>query len=1239
MADPRGRCVTPSRGVQRSCSVPRPRFVPPSSGGGGAFPAMADPRGRCVTPSRGVQRSCSVFPASHSSSTTTSSVHSLDNYVLLATVAVLIEDGMGKWQRIRCLLDSGCQIQAITATAAKRLKLTLLPGRLTLMGISGKLPVSNQVRTKVMAINGSYRFSSNFYVIPELSTQPIRSIKKDELKLPAGKLLADESFCNPGPIDAILGAGICFDSIGVGFQRLPNGLILQNSKFGWVIGGMLRTIMSTSPYEKSCHKATCIDDLKVSLERFWNVEELPSEVPDQTMLKNHELEDHFKRHMRIADDGRYIVRIPLRGELNQLGDSIEQAQRRLLSLERKLARHEPTYVEYRKFMREYLELGHMAVVPAGELHKVRYVIPHSCVIKPDSTTTKLRVVFDASAKSSSGISLNDLQAIGPVIQPDLLHIWLYFRTQTVVVTADIAKMYRQVWVAEPDTWMQCILWREKTSDSAQMYRLRTVTYGEAFSSYLACRALYEAGDEVRSLDPKIADAIQRSFYVDNLSLGAATADELRALSSGVERALMNRGMPLRKWASNDPTVINEVPEDHLDATVQIGDRQAIKMLGLAWCPTEDTFQLIIDDDFHLPVSSLTKRCLVARIAKLYDPVGILQPVIVTAKILMQDLWRDNLAWDECVPHHAVDKWNEFTAQLPILRQLHIPRMALPSEAENSILHGFCDASTKAYGCAIYARYVDGNGDRQSRLVCSKSRVAPLKQLTLPRLELQAALLLAELYVRIKDVFGTRIQQTKWWTDSQVVLAWIRSDNSKWDVFVKNRVGKIQTATDANDWHYVPTKLNPADIVSRGLPASKLVRNDTMRFWLNGPDFVVTDLCPQPNIDDVVILEEVAPLPQLLTATVGPECEDLVAQYKYHNSFIKTRRHFAWLNRAIHNFRLKSAMLRATTSCVEKRYGPLLLDELEEGLQLLLRVMQATSFPNETQQMHKLGYVVSKGPLQHLNPIVRNNLICVQGRLANAEMTDGARLPILVPKSHPFSRTIIRYLHEHNFHAGTELVMAEFRTRFWMRDLRRTVIGVLSRCVVCVRARPRQYEQQMGQLPAARVHVSPAFTHTGVDLCGPFDVIPHTKSKRRITVFVCLFVCFTTKAIHLEVVENLSTSAFISALLRFVSLRGRPDAIYSDNGRNFVGAAKELSSLRKAYNNRAFQDELVGLAAEKGIRFSFIPPRSPNFGGLWEANIKTTDSHPRQSMDHRSAHASALLDRSSILLYSRYHPGR
>uniref|UniRef100_A0A182PWV7 Integrase_H2C2 domain-containing protein n=1 Tax=Anopheles epiroticus TaxID=199890 RepID=A0A182PWV7_9DIPT len=297
-------------------------------------------------------------------------------------------------------------------------------------------------------------------------------------------------------------------------------------------------------------------------------------------------------------------------------------------------------------------------------------------------------------------------------------------------------------------------------------------------------------------------------------------------------------------------------------------------------------------------------------------------------------------------------------------------MALPSETKGAALHGFCDASIKAYGCAIYLRYTDADGALQSRLLCSKSRVAPLKQLTLPKLELQAALLLAELYVRIKDVFNTRIKKTSFWTDSQVALAWIRSDNTRWEIFVKNRVQKIHAATNQLDWHYVPTKLNPADIVSRGLPVSKLVNDETMRFWLNGPDFIIDDETPQSDEDDPVVLEERESPLQLLTATVGPACDDLVAQYKYHNSF---------------------------------------------------------------------------GPMQHLNPVVKDNLIYVKGRLGNAEMTDEERLPILLPKSHPFTRTILRHLHEYNFHAGTELVMSEFRTRFWMRDLRRTVIGVIAKC--------------------------------------------------------------------------------------------------------------------------------------------------------------------------------------------------
>nr|XP_049461754.1 uncharacterized protein LOC125906540 isoform X2 [Anopheles coluzzii] len=1199
--EPVGAVLHRSRAVARSCCTPITRGtarLENSTVNKSSVPAHPGPN-RTRSPTRQKQLTrAATNPA------LTGNLSLPQEYVLLATAVLLLQDGDGKWQRIRCIIDSGSQVDAITTDAAQRLRLPLTPGYLILNGVSGNIQITNKTQVSITTTNGTYRRQLNMYLLPGLNDQPTRVIEYAESELPPMNSLADARFSYPGSIDAILGAGVFFDALRSGVRQLSNGLRLLNSKFGWLVGGSLSNIDSSNRYMRSCNSLECGDEFKECIEQFWKVEEITPISTISGISQELDLDEHFKRHLTRAEDNRYVVRIPLRGELTQLGDSLEQAQRRLFSLERRLSRHEPTYDEYRKFMREYLEMGHMTPVQANELHMVRYVIPHSCVIKPDSTTTKLRVVFDASAKSSSGVSLNDIQAIGPVLQPDLMHIWLDFRTQTVVATADIAKMYRQIWVAEPDTWMQCILWRNDPQQSAQMYRLRTVTYGEASSSYLACRALHEAGQEVRSTYPKIADVIQKSFYVDNLSFGAATPEELRDLRTGVERALLNRGMPLRKWASNVPDVIDDIPVEHRESTVQIGDKQAIKMLGLAWCPSEDTFQLIIDDSFFEPIKTVSKRHLVSRIAKLYDPIGMLQPVIIRAKIMMQNLWRDGIEWDEEVSPCVIKEWNEFTAQLPLLRQLQIPRMVLPSETKNASIYGFCDASAKAYGCAIYVRYLNVKGKWKSHLLCSKSRVAPLKELTLPRLELQAALLLAEVYEKIKDVFDTRITQTKWWTDSQVVLSWVRSNNMKWDVFVKNRVAKIQAITHASDWHYVPTKLNPADIVSRGLSARKLISAEFVQLWFEGPPFNSTDETPQQCTYRIPIPDEGAGTSQLLTATIGPTCADLISQYKYHNSFIKTRRHFAWLGRTIHNFRSNTTKIRVNCKqAAEKRNGPLGLDELDHGLKLLLLVMQTSAFPNEVQEKNNTGSVSAKGPFQHLNPIVKDNLIHVQGRLLNADLSDECKLPILVPKAHPFVKVMIRHIHEDNFHAGADFVITEFRSKFWMRDLRRMVIGVLSRCVLCVRARPRQFCQQMGQLPAARVTESPAFTHTGVDLCGPFEVIPGSRSKYKITIYVCIFVCFSTKAIHLEIVENQSTSAFISALLRFVSLRGRPDIIYSDNGRNFVGAEKELSELRKTFNNREFQDDVVGAAAEKGIRFSFIPPRSPNFGGLWEANIK------------------------------------
>ncbi|XP_058811085.1 uncharacterized protein LOC131675982 [Topomyia yanbarensis] len=234
-----------------------------------------------------------------------------------------------------------------------------------------------------------------------------------------------------------------------------------------------------------------------------------------------------------------------------------------MSLKRRLGQNPELYNEYKAFMQEYEDMGHMVPIAAEDLDKVKYFIPHSCVVKSDSTSTKVRVVFDASAKTTSGISLNDIQIVEPTIQRELFDQLIEIKTHDKVLMADIAKMYRQILIADQDTWLQCILWRDSPEKPLKAYRLMTVTYGEASSSFLACRVLREAAEKYREINPNIANIIQQSFYVGNLMIGASTTTELMSMKQHIEQALLRHGFPLRKWAANDMSALAEIPEQDL----------------------------------------------------------------------------------------------------------------------------------------------------------------------------------------------------------------------------------------------------------------------------------------------------------------------------------------------------------------------------------------------------------------------------------------------------------------------------------------------------------------------------------------------------------------------------------------------------------------------------------------------------------------------------------------------------
>ncbi|GFV74655.1 integrase catalytic domain-containing protein [Trichonephila clavipes] len=380
-------------------------------------------------------------------------------------------------------------------------------------------------------------------------------------------------------------------------------------------------------------------------------------------------EDHFiDTHVR-NEDGRYVVRLPFHSSPSKLGDSRESAIRRFKSLEHSLIKKPAIYSQYRDFMQEYLTLGHMELVPKNDYAKREaYYLPHHAVLR-DSSTTKLRVVFDASAKSTSGYSLNDILMVGPRVQRDVYPILLSFRTFQIAVCADLEKMFRQIRISSEDTNWQRILWRDNPKETVKEYRLTTVTYGTSCAPYLSTRTLTQLAFDERERYPLASFATLHHFYVDDLLSGAATEKEAVELVWQLKEMMKKGGFNLRKWQSNREIVIKEVAENKDLKRVQ--NDEEIKILGIQWNPKSDFFSF--------SVSLLEERCIYSKrdvlseIARVFDPLGLLSPCIVFMKILLQELWKLNLEWDEPIPEDLNKQWTTFRKELHLIEKMKIPR--------------------------------------------------------------------------------------------------------------------------------------------------------------------------------------------------------------------------------------------------------------------------------------------------------------------------------------------------------------------------------------------------------------------------------------------------------------------------------------------------------------------------------------------------------------------------------------
>ncbi|XP_064397630.1 uncharacterized protein LOC135344354 [Halichondria panicea] len=498
---------------------------------------------------------------------------------------------------------------------------------------------------------------------------------------------------------------------------------------------------------------------------------------------------------------------------------------------------------FSKLLRENtLILEHAELVPPDDLDKPKhqvFYLPMHAVYK-ESTTTKVRAVFDASAISSTGVSLNDTLLVGPTIHPPLIDVILRFRLHRVGLTADISKMYRAIELTKNDRDLHRFVWRSSQGDMLKDYRMTRITFGVSASSFAANMSVKQNAIDYAHDYPIATKAVEESFYVDDALTGADSIEEAICLQKQLQDLLSCGKFLLRKWNCSDPAVLDTIP-------FELRDKHEVQSItnsqGKTKTTQSDQFNLTIAD---LPsLESVTKRALASDLAKTLDVLGWFAPTTIQAKVLLQRLWERKVDWDDLVPDDVKQAWLQWRRELPLLSSKSIDRYYYPKDTQTKSIqiHGFCDASEIAYAGVVYIRMTDTQDNTHVSLVMAKTKVAPIKRQTIPRLELCGAHLLAKLLRHVKEIFNVPMHDTFAWTDSTIVLCWLNGNPRRFKTFVGNRISFIMDQISPDRWSHFSSSDNPADCASRGLFPSELLE---YKLWWNGPSWLLSHPGQWPN---------------------------------------------------------------------------------------------------------------------------------------------------------------------------------------------------------------------------------------------------------------------------------------------------------------------------------------------------------------------------------------------------------
>jgi len=938
------------------------------------------------------------------------------------------------------------------------------------------------------------------------------------------------------------------------------------------------------------HSVSSVDeDVNDVLKKFWEIETV-DRIP-QTMNRKDEQVIELMRECTQYDEEneRYEVPIPWKENKSELSSNYEMAVKRLESTEKRLKKDPELEKTYRETIEKYESKGYVSKSSKdSSSDSERWYLPHFPVVRMNKTTTKVRMVFDASAKSN-GLSLNDVIHQGPKLQNELFDVLLRFRQDEVALICDIEKMYLQVGLFMSDRKYHSFLWREKSECEPTVYEFNRVVFGVNASPFLAQYVSQENARRFQHEYPLAAKSVTKSTYMDDTMESVKNEEMGIALYTEMCKLWKKAGMNPRKWMSNSEKVLAHIPQGDRAFQIDLSKDElpCIKTLGLNWISESDMFTY----HYNEPSANMTitKRAVLKTIASLFDPLGFLVPFTVRAKIIMQKIWLTGLDWDDPLPETLATEIRKYFSELTDLDQVMVPRcLHVGPESE---INTFVDASNDAYGAIVYHTV-----NAKSIIVASKGRVAPIKTHSIPRLELMAAVLGLTLTIAVCGALEIDMKRARFWTDSMNVLHWIHNQSRQFKPFVANRIGTIHQSSTPMQWRYVPSKKNPADLASRGESVSNLVQNDQ---WWQGPDFLkdTPDCWPEMKIkqDECAKIElKRKSVSQTFVTIDASVNEDFGLNPKRFSDLNRLVRVSAWVHRFIDNCQVTKE---------ERRLAPeLSVQELEQAENRIFIAAQSEGFSDDYKTLLKGIKVSVKSKLAALNPkLDSEGVMRSDSRLKfTSVLSYDANFPILLPRKHWITRLVVKQCHENVCHSGVNSTLTELSKRFWVVSAREEIRELQNMCTKCKLINARVAKQIMGTLPKQRSdNTVKAFVNTAVDYAGPF-ITKQGRGKTRLKRYLCVFTCMTTRAVHLEVAYGLDTNSFMNALSRFTSRRGVPACILSNNGTNFVGCVNEL---RELYD-KLDKSEVINQAAVQKIDWKFIPPSAPHFGGIHESMVKS-----------------------------------